>query len=184
MGHGQFQGTKVRLRAIEPEDWEPLHALSGDSDAVRLSSFVRLPESRDSARSWAQEASKPANADAVTLGIESLAGVLVGTIDVGRADLRNRVFEYGIGLGREHWRNGYGSEALYLLLRFYFAELGYQKAESSVFAFNEASLRFHDVLGFVREGIRRRCVFAHGEYYDKIMFGMTSEEFLSRYGRS
>lgn len=80
--------------------------------------------------------------------IETLDGTLVGWVNVARTDRRNGLFTYAIGVGREHWRKGYGTEAVLMMLRFYFAELAYRKVETKVYAFNEASLRFHDELGF------------------------------------
>lgn len=47
------------------------------------------------------------------------------------------MFSFGIGIGREHWRNGYATQALQPLFRFYFGELGYQKVETGVYAFNQ-----------------------------------------------
>jgi RimJ/RimL family protein N-acetyltransferase len=110
--------------------------------------------------------------------IDTLDGVVVGSLSV-RGNRRTRVFDYGIGIGREHWRKGYGTESLELLFRFYFLELGYQKAETGVYAFNEPSLRFHEAFGFVLEGRRRRAVFTQGDYHDLVLFGMTNEEFLA-----
>ena len=69
-----------------------------------------------------------------------------------------------------------------LLLRFYFAELAYRKVETKVYSFNEPSLRFHDYLGFTREGCRRAAHFTAGGYHDVILFGMIADEFFERHG--
>ena len=180
----QFQGHKVRLCAIEPEDWEALLALEEDTDLVRRSSLVRLPASRAAAQAWADELSRRPSGDEVTLAIKTLGGTLVGIVDIGLADQRNRVFSYGVSIGREHRRNGFATEAVVLLLRYYFAELGYEKAEGTVFSFNRPSIQFHTSLGFQREGVRRRSVFSHGQYFDRILFGLTAEEFYARHGNS
>ena len=127
------------------------------------------------------EASKVPKDDSASLMIETLDGTVVGSLS-SRANRRTRVFDYGIGIQREQWRKGYGTEALELLFRFYFLELGYQKAETGVYAFNEPSLRFHEAFGFVVEGRRRRAVFTRGDYHDLILFGMTVEEFTARHG--
>ena len=127
------------------------------------------------------EASKAPEGDSVSLIIETLDGVVVGGLSVG-ANRRTRVFDYGVGIGREHWRKGYGTEALELLFSFYFFELDYQKVETGVYAFNEPSLRFHEVFGFVVEGRRRRAVITRGDYHDVVLFGMTREEFMTRHG--
>jgi RimJ/RimL family protein N-acetyltransferase len=103
------------------------------------------------------EASKAPEGDSASLMIETLDGTVVRSLS-SRANRRTRVFDYGIGIGRKHWRKGYGTEALEVLFRFYSLELGYQKAETGVYAFNEPSLRFHEASGFTVEGRRRRAV--------------------------
>lgn len=47
-----------------------------------------------------------------------------------------------------HWRRGYASDAICIVLRYYFEELRYQKCTVSVYDFNESSLRLHEWLGF------------------------------------
>ncbi|MFN8441618.1 MAG: GNAT family N-acetyltransferase [Caldilineaceae bacterium] len=76
-----------------------------------------------------------------------------------------------------YWRRGYATEAIKLVARFYFRELGYQKLTSLVYNFNERSLQMHEKFGFVFEGRLRRTAYTNGRHYDTIVFGMTSEEF-------
>jgi RimJ/RimL family protein N-acetyltransferase len=61
-----------------------------------------------------------------------------------------------------------------------FRELRYQKANATVYAFNEGSLALHRKLGFVEEGRIRRNHFTNGEYHDEFWFGITREEFEER----
>jgi RimJ/RimL family protein N-acetyltransferase len=178
MTHNEFEGKLIRLRAIEPEDW----AAGLDTELDRLVDVTHLPSSRAAARQRAEQASRYPEDDRAQLVIETLDGTSVGSLSVGNADRRNRVFGYGIGLGRDHWRKGYGTEAVLLLLRFYFGELGYQKVDVEVYDFNEPAIRFHEALGFQHEGRRRRTYFTRGSYHDLVLFGMTAEEFFARHG--
>jgi RimJ/RimL family protein N-acetyltransferase len=179
-GLNEFEGDKVRLRAMEPDDAEVWRSWGVDTDLDRMGGFTRFPSSRAAYRERIEEASKLREAEGVALTIETLAGTVVGSLNT-RSNPRTRIFDFGIGLGREHLRKGYGTEALRLLCRFYFSELGYQKAETGVYAFNEPSLRFHDAFGFMVEGRRRRAVFTRGEYHDLVLVGMTAEEFAARH---
>ena len=173
----------MRLRAIEPDEWEPFFLLNADTELARLGGYTHVPVSRSSTRQWAEEASKRKEGDEVTLRVETLDGGAVGSITVARTDRRNGLFTYGLGIGREQWRHGYGTEAVVLLLRFYFGELAYRKVETKVYGFNDASLQFHERLGFQREGCRRAAHYTAGQYHDIILFGMTSEEFYEHHGR-
>lgn len=88
-----------------------------------------------------------------------------------------RINKYAILIRRPYWRRGYASEAIKLVARYYFRELGYQKLAALVYSFNERSLRMHEKLGFVFEGRLRRTILTQGRHYDTICFGMTKEEF-------
>lgn len=90
-------------------------------------------------------------------------------------------FSYGVAIRNEHQRKSYASEAIILVLRYYFQELRYQKVTTPVFSFNEASRRLHEQLGFQQEGRLRRKIFTRGQYFDEIVFGMTMEEFTEKY---
>jgi RimJ/RimL family protein N-acetyltransferase len=181
MGGNEFQGRKVRLRAVEPEDADLWYQSGLDTDLDRRAGSTHLPSSRAAYRKRTEEASKSPDGDSVSLMIETLDGTVVGGLSTGEANRRAGVFSYGIGIGPEHWRKGYGTEALELLFRFYFFELGYQKVETGVYAFNEPSLRFHKAFGFVEEGRRRRSIYTRGEHHDIVLFGMTVEEFTARH---
>jgi RimJ/RimL family protein N-acetyltransferase len=46
-----------------------------------------------------------------------------------------------------------------------------------VYAFNEASLRLHEKLGFRQEGCLRRMIFTRGAFHDEFILGLLAEEF-------
>ncbi len=181
MNRNIWQGDLVRLRAVEPEDWEHLHRWNDDSFSTRLGWRIQPPASAESSREWARNESKRPDDDNYRLAISSLEGSLVGSLNVHSADRRNGTFEYGIALGLEYQGRGYGSDAIKVLLRYFFEELGYQKCNAVVFAFNGPSQRMHEALGFQREGLLRRNVFTNGEHHDVAWYGITREEFWEKH---
>jgi RimJ/RimL family protein N-acetyltransferase len=173
-----WQGSHVRLRALEPEDWETFHAWDEDSQVARDCYWIPFPKSREAAKKWATEVSlAEPKGDVFRWVIENLEGEMVGTINTHTCDRRNGTFEYGIAIARKHWRKGYAAEAIRLVLRYYFRELGYQKVMVHIYDFNEASIRLHEKLGFQREGRLRRMGYTQGKYHDDIVLGLTVEEF-------
>jgi RimJ/RimL family protein N-acetyltransferase len=173
-----WQGKKVRLRAIEPEDWPIFSAWNLDTETARLCYSIPFPSSQERDRRWAaDQAAKEAQNDAFDFAIENLQRDLVGVINTHTCNPRNGTFGYGLAVRREHWRKGYASEAILLVLRYFFLELRYQKVNVGVYAYNEASIRLHERLGFTQEGRLRRMTYTNGRYFDDILFGMTVEEF-------
>ena len=177
MHNNIWQGQRVRLRAIEPEDWTAFSAFDLDSEVARDCYHVPFPKSQEASRKWAvDEARAEPKQDVFRFAIENLEGELVGTLNTHSCEPRHGSFSYGIAIAREHWRKGYASEAIWLVLRYYFQELRYQKATVHVYAFNEPSLRLHEKLGFQLEGRLRRMVYTRGAYHDVCVYGMTAEE--------
>ena len=50
-----WQGERVRLRAVEPEDWEAHFLWNQDSDMMRRNDRIYFPQSREAAKRWARE---------------------------------------------------------------------------------------------------------------------------------
>ena len=113
--------------------------------------------------------------------IEDLEGNTVGSINAHDVDARMGTFSYGLGIYEPYRRRGYATEAILLLLRFYFLELRMHKCNAGAYSFNEASIGLHRSLGFVEEGRLRDVVYTKGRYFDDVCFGMTREEFLEKY---
>lgn len=173
-----WQGKLVRLRSVEPGDWEIFAAWSGDDFTARRSSTIDFPRSRESIKQWAEQAAttKPDD-DTFRWMIETLAGEAVGTILTHSCDRRVGSFMYGLVIAAEHQRQGYAREAVQLVLRYYFEELNYQKATVQVYDYNHGSQRFHERLGFTLEGRLRRTVYTDGKHHDALMYGLLREEF-------
>ncbi len=175
-----WQGQRIRLRAVEPSDADAHFAWNQNSQTSRQLDRVHFPQSREATKRWAEKASDATGAgDAFHFEIETLEGELVGAIGTHDCDARTGTFAVGVAVRDEQQRRGYASEAIRLVLRYYFEELRYQKVTVQVYAFNEASIGLFAHLGFWREGQLRRMIFTRGHFFDVLIFGMTSEEFAA-----
>jgi RimJ/RimL family protein N-acetyltransferase len=105
------------------------------------------------------------------------SGELVGGIATHHCDQRTGVLSYGLHVLPAHRGKGYARDAICLVLRFYFQELRYQKANVAVYDLNQASKGLHVRMGFTEEGRQRRTVFTRGGWWDLVWYGMTVEEF-------
>jgi RimJ/RimL family protein N-acetyltransferase len=146
--------------------------------------MIPFPRSTTAAKEWAKaESLKQPEKGAFRFVIEHLAdGKPAGTINTHTLEPENGTFSYGLGIHPVYRRKGCASEAILLLLNYYFKELRYHKCTVGVFSFNKASYELHKKLGFIHEGTLREMEFSNGEYYDHIMFGMTKNEFETFYG--
>lgn len=141
-------------------------------------SFVWPPVALAQVRKQVEEQTgKALENDAFQWVIEDRAGTAVGAIETHHCDHQAGVFSYSINIAREHQRNGYATEAIRLVLHYYFAELRYHKASVRVFSHNQASIRLHEKLGFVQEGTLRQEIYTRGAYYDIVCYGLLQAEY-------
>ncbi|MDX1994440.1 MAG: GNAT family protein [bacterium] len=176
-----FEGRLIRLRAVEPSDYD-FYVGWIDSQSERQSYFIDFPQSSVNTREWVEnEARRKPQNDEVRFHIETLDGQSVGTINTHSTNPRWGTFMYGVAVQRQHQGKGYGAEAVEIVLRYFFKERRYQKVNAEVYAFNEGSIRFHERLGFTLEGRMRRMVYTDGAFHDILLYGMTVEEFQARW---
>lgn len=176
-----WAGERVRLRGIEPEDWPAFREFDEVAAVQRDAWLVMPPRSAEGYRQWAREraGAKPDN-DTFVLAIESQStGLLVGSINTVEVRPIDGHFGYGVAIGKDHQRRGYGRDAVLVLLRYMFTERRYVKCTVGVYAHNKPSQALHAKLGFTEEGRIRRYRFAAGRHEDLILYGLTVEEFAS-----
>jgi len=177
-----WRGHRVHLRPVEPDDWRRFAEWGRDDLVSRAAYVVGFPASQESVRRRTEQTAtdEPSN-DHFRWVVVPLAGddEPVGTINTHSCDRRVGSFSYGVAIASDAHGRGYGSEAIRLVLRYYFDELGYQKAQAHVYEFNDASRRLHERLGFRLEGRLRRMAFTAGRHWDVLVYGLLREEFAA-----
>lgn len=94
-----------------------------------------------------------------------------------RMDPSNRVVEVGhILFGRGLQRTAAATEAMYLMARYVFEELGYRRYEWKCDTRNEPSRRAAERLGFTFEGVFRQHMIRKGQNRDSAWFSMLDGE--------
>ncbi|MNW48951.1 putative ribosomal N-acetyltransferase YdaF [compost metagenome] len=174
-----WQDEVVRLRAIQPEDWEEHYNNRFDTPARRLLNYVvELPPTIAEAKSFAEEFADFAKSyERIMFTIETMNGENLGGINLCGIDERNGTFGIGIQINRDDRGKGYGTRAMKILLRYAYFERRLNKFNVSVLEGNDASAMMMQKLGCVQEGVRRQIVYSNGRYHDEILYGMTKEEF-------
>ena len=110
---------------------------------------------------------------------------MIGTVSLEDFDYLNRTATLGIFIGDENYRNnGYGAEAIRLILEFGFKYKNLQNIKLDLMEFNERALKCYQKCGFKEYGRRRKCKFINGKYYDSISMDILAEEFDGDYIRN
>jgi RimJ/RimL family protein N-acetyltransferase len=172
-----FQGQLVRLRARTRSDLPLFTKWFNDPDvtiflanaypALSIEKEERLFEG------WID--------DPNVFSIETLDERLIGNCSLFRVDTRSRSAELGIAVGdKEFWGQGYGGEAIELLLAYAFEHLGLHRVYLRFIDFNARGRRCYERCGFREEGRLREAVFVRGRWHDEVVMGILEQEWRAR----
>lgn len=86
--------------------------------------------------------------------------------------------EVGLFIGDEEHRNqGYGSQALQLLLEYGFDYLNLHNIMLKVFSFNQRAIRCYEKVGFYEIGRRREAYYLKGMFHDEVYMDILKSEY-------
>ncbi len=100
-----------------------------------------------------------------------------GVLGFDLANRRSRIANLG-GLAIHPGFRGrrLADAAARLLQRHLLVDLDYHRLQLECYGFNDRAIRHAERAGFVREGVRRRAYWRHGEWVDGVLFGMLRED--------
>jgi RimJ/RimL family protein N-acetyltransferase len=175
-----------RLVTVEPLNLER-HAQDlwrGLSGAENDSLWLYLPDGPFAERSAfnAYLDRKATSNEAICYAIiDNPSKVALGIASLMRIDRPNRVIEVGgIHYSRALQRTAAATEAMYLLARYAFDDLGYRRYEWKCNALNAPSRRAAERLGFTFEGIFRQHMIVKGKNRDTAWYSMLDSEWPDR----
>lgn len=114
--------------------------------------------------------------DAVFVVAQKPSLTAVGSMGLHRIDWKNRRATTGAAILEKYCGQGIGSHAKMLLLSWAFLELGLNKVESRVIAFNGRSKRYSEKCGYVEVGRLKNHHFRNGTYHDEIIMEVHAKE--------
>lgn len=179
MLHPFLVGSKLYLRALTPADLEgPYLGWLNDQQTTRFLDTGRFATSRASLEHMIQ-AKQPES-----LWLAMVARKTdrhIGNIKLGPIDWVHRHASLGILIGDRRYRGkGYAREALTLVVKHAFAQLGLHKITAGAYGDHAESLALFTRFGFVIEGRQRQQLFRDGAYHDKVLMGLLREDFCSQ----
>lgn len=118
------------------------------------------------------------NKDASFAIVTTQEDKFIGTVSLENIDNINCTATLGIFIGDKEYRNqGYGTEAIKLILDFGFNYMNLHNIKLDLMEFNERALKCYQKCGFKEYGRRRNCKFINGKYYDSIEMDILKDEF-------
>jgi RimJ/RimL family protein N-acetyltransferase len=177
-----LEGRRVTLREITPADDAGLLRVFGDPETMRWWSHGPLAD-LDAVAVYRSQIEKGLRDRelfqwAVT---DRGSGLLMGTCTLSDWDATHRRASIGYILHRDHWGQGYGSDAVRALLDFAFQRMGAHRIEADIDPENAGSIALVEKLGFVLEGHLRERWWPYGRPLDSLIYGMLAPEWTPGY---
>ncbi|HVK29737.1 MAG TPA: GNAT family protein [Nocardioides sp.] len=174
-------GRYVELRPLSSAQYADLHAATCGPDDGDLWTYRPIPRPATLAELWMHLAGHLESSEMVTFALVPLEGERVGRATGLASYMRiepahGQVEVAGVLFGKALQRTRAATEAIHLLMRHAFDELGYRRFEWKCDSLNEPSRRAARRLGFVEEGRFRNHMVTQGRNRDTDWFSVTDAE--------
>jgi RimJ/RimL family protein N-acetyltransferase len=177
-GSGLLQGERIRLRALEDADLPDLVRWWREPEwTIHQQLTIRPRPEADVAeqfRTWSANEGSGGNVGFCVT--DRISGRLVGHVTLYGAHLLTRSATLTVMIGSEHTGSGYGTDAVRTLVEYGFREMGLNRIQLHVFAFNARARATYRKVGFVEEGVLRETVFHDGAFHDEVVMSVLARD--------
>jgi diamine N-acetyltransferase len=173
-----LKGNTIYLRALEPEDLEFVYTIENDESIWEVSN-TQTPYSKFLIRQYLENAHQDIyEAKQLRLAICKNSDVkAIGLIDLFDYDPRNNRAGIGIVIHNEMDRKqGFGREALDLLINFAFTNLNLHQLYANIGVKNESSLQLFATFGFQIIGVKKDWNLTRGRYQDEAILQLIKKQ--------
>lgn len=166
-----LKGNILYLRALEPEDLDFIYEVENDEDIWEISA-TQTPYSRFLIKQYLENAHKDIyEAKQLRLVMCSYDNEVLGLIDL--FDYNPLHKRAGVGLlisKKENRGQGFGDEALSLVLKYCSEHLNLHQLYANVSLDNTASSKLFEKKGFSKVGVKKEWNFVKGNFKDEILY--------------
>lgn len=172
-------GKTILLRAIEKEDLVILNKWANDIEIQYWLGGWHFPTNMEDQLKWFSSLST--NSIHQRYIIEAPNFGVIGTTNLVDIDWKNRNAFHGMMLGDKQIRGkGYGKDTVMAIMKYAFEELGLLRLDGSMIEYNKTSLKLYiEKCGWKQEGIQRNWYFRKNRYWDRILVGVTREDYFN-----
>ncbi len=164
----------VSIRRTAPRDVEFLVELVTDEDVEPFLGAVSARGPDEIAREIERSEREPHDFGRFVIEVD---GERAGAMGFELSNRRSRIAHLERLAVHPTFRGKRVADAAARLLQHHLvADLGYHRLQLEIYGFNERAIRHAERAGFVREGVRRRAYWRHGDWTDGILFGVVADE--------
>lgn len=174
-----IKGQRLTLRAITRDDLPHYIVWVNDPEVTRHL-LLYLPMNLDDETDWYERQRQDATSQNFAIVVTEEQR-LIGSIGLMKIDYKDQNAELGIMIGdKTQWGQGYGQEAIQLLLDFAFTQMNLHRIYLRVDAGHTAGIRCYQRCGFIEEGRLRQAIYHHGHFEDQLLMSVLRSEYPSQ----
>lgn len=173
-----LMGDRVCLRNIEDADKDFLKELLNDEQISKNVVGWSKPISSTEHNLWFNNLKNDLNFRYM-IADKLIVEKVYGTAIISKIDWKNRSCSIDIKLSRNAQGNGYGTDAVQLLIKYIFEELNMNRIFVNILEYNIQSQGLFEKIGFIKEGIQRKAIFKNGKYNNLIIYSLLKEEYMN-----
>ncbi|MFX1513072.1 MAG: GNAT family N-acetyltransferase [Promethearchaeota archaeon] len=180
-----YEGKLTRLRRLETKDASFIFPHWNNYE-LRQYLPTPLPSSQEDLINFI----KTVNDDfgkrkGFTFGIEAISNNtlfgLVNLVNISWLSRNSEITLFSI-FDPEYLGQGYGFDAILVLLDFAFSILDMHNVYLWVTSYNERAINFYEKIGFRKQGKIREIAFRNGKRYDVVIMDILKPEYLEKHG--
>jgi RimJ/RimL family protein N-acetyltransferase len=162
--------VSVTIRRATPDDVDFLVELTGHEDVEPFLSARRATTREELLEEVERSEREPEDFGRF---IVELDGKRAGVMGFAVGNKRSRIARLGgLAIHPDFRGRNVSDEGARLLQRHLMDDLGYHRLELEIYGFNERAMRHAERAGFVREGVKRKAYWRHGEWVDGVLYGL------------
>lgn len=169
--------SEVTIRHLRKQDAEKLSEYANNKKVWdNLRDYIPHPYTLKDAQEFIEFIS---TGEKITTFAVCYEGEFVGVIGYNlQTDIYRESAEVGYWIGEPFWGKGITSKAIVLVIEHAFEKSDLKRLFTSVFDFNEASIRVLEKAGFHREGRAIKSIIKNGVYLDEIKLGLLNPKYF------
>lgn len=174
----RVMGKRIVLREFRQEDISGMRSWVNDAGTTRyMGGIFRLPHTWEQTEAYLSNILQ-GEAGGVNLVIaEKETLKYLGQCNLFHVDQVSRSAELAIVVAPDSVNQGYGSEAISLLLSVAFLKMNLHRVWLQVFADNSHAIHVYEKCGFRREGLLREHIYQDGRYEDIVTMGILRRDY-------
>lgn len=172
-----IEGNKISLRSLTKADFNKTFKWHNNLELKNLTLSHPFPVTDVQEEAWFDSILKDRSNRTVYFGIvEKSKNELIGIIFLTKINPINTNCWLGVFIGEEEARGeGFGKEAMKLIVDYAFNNLNLRKVSLEVIATNKSAIEVYKKLGYKIEGEMKNQVFNEGNYENVLIMSITKE---------